>query len=152
MPVHRDECCERLPMAGGQTLGKVKPSWPVGGQNTAAETLPRASPDAGPDSLSCCRSRARRHSQEERRMAFPGAGTPWEKEAARLVAGPSLRGVPIERRTDSSPRVNNPDVTHPHWTLTTRRSIVCWAQGTVRLVLPNTHPLLIEKLRPREGS
>lgn len=29
--------------AGGQTLGEVKPSWPVGGRNAAGETLPGAS-------------------------------------------------------------------------------------------------------------
>lgn len=108
-----------------QTLGEVRPSWPVGGQSAAAEALPGASPDAGPTAWAL-REQGKESPREERRRAFPGAGTPWEKEAARLVVGPSLWGSPWRGKQTVLPECSNPAATHPHWTLTTRRSIVCW--------------------------
>lgn len=87
-----------------QTLGEVRPSWPVGGQSAVAEALPGASPDAGPTAWAL-REQGKESLREERRRAFPGAGTPWEKEAARLVVGPSLRGSPWRGKQTNSPSV-----------------------------------------------
>lgn len=117
MPVSRDEC-GRLPMAGGRLWGK---SDPPGLLEVRVQRLKHWMPTAW-----ALREQGKESPREERRRAFPGAGTPWEKEAARLVVGPSLRGSPWRGKQTVLPECSNPAATHPHWTLTTRRSIVCW--------------------------
>lgn len=112
-----------------QTLGEVTPSRPVGGQNAAAETLPGASPDAGPPAWAL--QEQGMESLREERRAFPGDGAPWEKEAAQLVVGTSPWGSLWRGQQIVLPKGSNPAAAHPPGTLARRRSVVCWATRNI---------------------